>query len=169
MSYAPARKASIVSLEYSYPDDTPTREELEQAEADRDPPTCICENEAQKLYNPDCYWHGTEGLEIITPLCRTAHLGTTMSRQSAAMKSGCPANHHATTAETSRLYERTTEQRGGFAGDNGNRTPAAVDGSAGGIMDHRSQLQSINYPHCGGAVRRNCSHGNNEEIQVSVL
>jgi len=27
-----------VSHEYDYPDDTPTREEMEQADADRDPP-----------------------------------------------------------------------------------------------------------------------------------
>lgn len=53
-----------MSRDYDYPDDTPTREEMEQAEADRDPPECICENASKKLYNPDCYWHGTEGVEI---------------------------------------------------------------------------------------------------------
>ena len=51
-----------MSLEYDYPDDTPTREETAQVEADRDLPECICENAAKKLYNPDCYWHGTEGV-----------------------------------------------------------------------------------------------------------
>jgi hypothetical protein len=54
-----------MSHEYDYPDDTPTREEMEQADADRNPPECICENAAKKLYNPDCYWHGTEGVEIL--------------------------------------------------------------------------------------------------------
>jgi len=52
-----------MSREYDYPDDTPTREEMEQAEFDRDPPECICENQSAGLYNPDCYWHGTEGVE----------------------------------------------------------------------------------------------------------
>jgi len=51
-----------VSREYDYPDDTPTREEMEQSDADRDPPECICENRLKRLYNPDCYWHGTEGI-----------------------------------------------------------------------------------------------------------
>ena len=37
----------------------------ESADADRDPPECICENATKKLYNPDCYWHGTEGVEIL--------------------------------------------------------------------------------------------------------
>lgn len=49
-----------LSHEYDYPDDTPAREEMEQAEADRDPPQCICENAEAALFNPDCYWHGTE-------------------------------------------------------------------------------------------------------------
>lgn len=49
-----------MSHEYDYPDDTPTREQIEQAEADRDPPECICEKPQGGLYNPDCYWHGTE-------------------------------------------------------------------------------------------------------------
>lgn len=52
-----------MSLDYDYPDDTSTREEIEQAEADRDPPGCICENADADLLNPDCYWHGTEGVE----------------------------------------------------------------------------------------------------------
>ncbi len=51
-----------MSREYDYPDDTPTREEMEQADADRNPPECICENRLKLLYNPDCYWHGTEGI-----------------------------------------------------------------------------------------------------------
>ncbi len=53
-----------MSHEYYYPPDEPTREEMDQADADRDPPECICENAEKKLYNPDCYWHGTEGVEL---------------------------------------------------------------------------------------------------------
>ena len=44
-----------------YPPDEPTLEELSQV--DHDPPECICENAAKSLYNPDCHWHGTEGVE----------------------------------------------------------------------------------------------------------
>jgi hypothetical protein len=33
-----------MSIEYDYPPDEPTREEMEQADADRDPPECICED-----------------------------------------------------------------------------------------------------------------------------
>ncbi len=54
------RDDTAMSHEYDYPDDTPTREEMEQAEADRNPPECIC---ASGICNPDCYWHGTEGVE----------------------------------------------------------------------------------------------------------
>ncbi len=61
-----------MSHEYDYPDDIPTREEMEQAEADRNPPECICENSQVGLYNPDCYWHGTEGVEHAAALCRFA-------------------------------------------------------------------------------------------------
>lgn len=52
-----------MSLDYDYPTDTSTREEMEQADADRDPPECICENAQSGLCNPDCYWHGTQGVE----------------------------------------------------------------------------------------------------------
>lgn len=59
-----------MSREYDYPADEPTREEMEQAEADRNPPECICENSGAALNNPDCYWHGTgrEMQEWIMPL-----------------------------------------------------------------------------------------------------
>lgn len=61
-----------MSLEYEYPHDEPTREEMEQAEADCDPPECICENASAALYNPDCYWHGTEGVVPVTALASNA-------------------------------------------------------------------------------------------------
>lgn len=27
-------------------------------------PECICEDAGKGLYNPDCYFHGTEGTEL---------------------------------------------------------------------------------------------------------
>lgn len=28
---------------------------------------CICEDAERHLFNPDCYWHGTEGVETEKP------------------------------------------------------------------------------------------------------
>lgn len=64
-----------MSHEYDYPDDTPSRAEMEQFDADRDPPECICENVPAGLRNPDCYWHGTEGVEIPEVLAQPADEG----------------------------------------------------------------------------------------------
>ncbi len=51
-----------MSNEYDSPPYEQTREEWEQYQAERDPPECICENASTGLFNPDCYWHGTEGV-----------------------------------------------------------------------------------------------------------